>query len=221
MNWFRPGQKIHRIAQVVSLAWWRRRKKAAVPSDQQGRLRARHKPFAHKLDGSQGPKPSVRDALTPRRGATSSDPRWGMRVREMLTGLTEGVLLRVVALLIILKNVVGFWRDLWLSGQELLARWLLPAPVNLESFAEEVQAGRLKSGCHLPERGPNWERPEPDPAALTGALVHPVGLREEVERVKMSILDTEEEDLPDDLLEDQAGALRSRLAGVVREEETK
>ena len=217
MNWFKPGQKVHRIAQAAG--WWRRRKRVALLSDHLGRLRMRNKLFAQKVEGSATGKGVPHDAPTLRRGVPA-DPKWGLRMREWLTGLTERTLLLVVESLLILKSVGGFWQDLWLSGRELLARKFSPADDPFATFQEDVLRGRLQSGCLTGEREAHWERLEVDPIPVAELpTLHRAGLREEVERAKIYNLDNEEEDLSEDILTDQAGALRSRLAGVARGEE--
>ncbi len=212
---------MHRIMQMTSSAWWRRKKRPTGPNDQSGSLRTRNQRFAQKVDSSQGARIAPRERPVPRRGGVP-DPKWGVRAQEWLAILTERGLLWGVEGFIILKNGVGFWQDLWLAGREWVVRKIFPAPVNFESFAQDVLEGRLKSGCQTSERGSHWEKGGSGPVGLTVPHIpHPAGLREEVERAKIFTLDSEEEDLSEDLLEDQAGALRSRLSGAGHEESTR
>ncbi|MEO5348073.1 MAG: hypothetical protein H7836_00255 [Magnetococcus sp. YQC-3] len=218
MSWFKPGQKVHRIAQVASIGWWRRRKRVSLLSGHLGRFRMRNKLFAQKVDASAAAKGASHDAPPLRRGV-SADPKWGLRMREWSTGLTERTLLLLVESLLLMKSVGGFWQDLWLAGRELLSRRFSPVADPFLTFQEDVLRGRMQNGCRTGERDAHWERVEVDPIAVAELpILQRTGLREEVERAKIFTLDSEEEDLPEDLLTDQAGALRSRLAGTAHEE---
>ncbi|MBF0462766.1 MAG: hypothetical protein HQL87_15425 [Magnetococcales bacterium] len=218
MSGFRPGHKVRRIAQAASAAWWRRKKRSAGSSDPQARTSARHKSLAQK-PGNKG----AFHERAPRRSVVP-DARWGVRSREWLAGMVERTLLRLLESLIILKNGFGFLRELWLIVRELVTRRISAAPVEFESFEKEIRESRLKLGCASTGREPSWERPslapvETLPVALSiGAFSSRIGLREEAELAKISNLDVEEEDLPEDHLEDQAGALRSRFSHVTQGE---
>lgn len=218
MNGFRSGQKVRRIVHATSSAWWRRIKKPAALNGLPCRFGGRGKMFAQKVEGSQHVRCAPLDPPVLRR-AVSSDYKWGVRVREWVAGLAERAILLVVGSCILLKDGGVFVRDLWLSGQELLARRLSPDLISFETFEKEVLEGRLQSGCQRLKKQPNQERVGDDPLPTVGSTLHSFGLREEVERAKISFLDSEEEDLAEDILEDQAGALRSRLASVASEED--
>ncbi|MBF0400990.1 MAG: hypothetical protein HQL90_09510 [Magnetococcales bacterium] len=217
MNGFKPGQRVRRLAQVASFAWWRRNKKSALSSDSQGRFFGRSKSFAQKVDINPPSRSTPLEGAVARRGAIL-DYKWGLLGRELLMGLVEKAILLVVGSFILLKNGLGFVRDLWLSGRELVVRRFVPDTFSFATFEREVLEGRMQQACQVLEKQPNrGQVGGRDPAAVMASL-QSYGLREEVERAKISFLDTEEEDLPEDVLEDQAGALRSRLAAAAQEE---
>ncbi|MEO5339350.1 MAG: hypothetical protein H7837_02360 [Magnetococcus sp. MYC-9] len=220
MSGFRPGQTLRRFVQGVSSAWRRRKARLSVSRDAQGMFRVRHKQrFAQKVDGNPTARGALHDPPSPRR-VVAAGPKWEIRRREWLAGLAEGGLLKGVGCLIILRSSLGFLRELWLCGRELLLRRVVSAPVDFAAFKQDILAGRLQSGCLSPGREPSWGKGGgPELSRLSEPMLHPPpGMREEAERAKISFLDLEEEDLSEDLLEDQAGALRSRLAGVGSEE---
>ncbi|MBF0160754.1 MAG: hypothetical protein HQL88_00565 [Magnetococcales bacterium] len=217
MNGFRPGQKVRRIMQAASSAWWRRSGRSLLSHDRHRRFRVRSALFAHRAEHNQGAKGATAELSSPRR-TPLSPPKWRVIWRAWWGGLAESSLLRLVELFIIMRNGIGFLHELWLVGQELLARRLSLRPVDLHAFKQEVAEGRLQRACQAQARGRPWERREPEENnRLGGALLQPVALREEVERAKISFLDIEEEDLAEEELLDQAGALRSRLAAVSHE----
>ena len=217
---FKPGEKARRIMQAASSSWWRRTRRSVLSSGKPGRFRVRGKLFAQKAAHSQGAKGAAVAMPLSRRVAVSP-PKWGVMWRAWWGGLAESGLFMIVEGFIILRSGIGFLRELWFVGQEILARRVLSAPVDLASFKQEVLEGRLRSGSHHAQtRGGNWESVASEEGSLPGesvSAVHPVGLREEVERAKISFLDIEEEDLAEEELVDQAGALRSRLAAVTHE----
>lgn len=210
---------MRRIARTASSAWWRRILKAAAWRGAPWQFGGRGKLFSQKSEDGQHLRCAPLDGHLSRRG-TVSDYKWGVSVREWGAGLAEKTILLVVGSCILLKDGVAFVRDLWLSGQEWVARRLSPDLISFETFEKEVLEGRLQNGCQPLKSQPDRAHVAEDPMTTTGGAPHPFDLREEVERAKISFLDIEEEDLSEDVLEDQAGALRSRLASVASEEVT-
>ena len=137
--------------------------------------------------------------------------KWDLR-----QGLAYGMdacFLGAVWLFIVLKNGGEFLLDLLLSGWELISRRFYPIETEFKMLDVETSCGRPDFDIFAKEDPVIPTRLEEDHLWDE----EPIPEREVVERAKISILATEEEDLPEALLEDQAGALRSRLAAVTHE----
>ncbi len=186
-----------------------------------GRWRGRGKSFSQRLEGhltAMGRRGGAHEASITRRSGMES--RRGVHGREMLASLVERALLWLLTGIVLLKNVVGFWRDIGMICREWLLRPLLHAPLEYAHFASEVQEGRLHRACEKVSlrREPGWHGDDGE-AGTVGRLSLPtLESREEAEQAKIFGLDSEEEDLSDEALTDQAWALRSRLRGSRRED---
>lgn len=148
---------------------------------------------------------------------------WRVAVRQWVTHGVGGGVLLAVEFVFSLKNCVDFFSDLALSGWELLGRRrfsvdalfaTLPDTVVPEDLPDHALFSDIDWGQDWQD-GPVWIGGAAMPREQTGGAVMP---REQAETDKMVDLATEEEDLPDTVLDDQAGALRSRLARVGRKE---
>lgn len=142
----------------------------------------------------------------------------GVRVKKLdfRQGLAYGIdagFLGAVWFFIVLKNGGEFLLDLLLSGWELVSRRFYHIENEFKMLDAETSHGRpdldvFVEGDAIIPAGLEEEHPWDE---------EPIPEREEVERAKISVLATEEEDLPEALLEDQAGALRSRLTAATHE----
>ncbi len=159
-----------------------------------------------------------------RRPTVATNP-FGVRLLE------EGVVL-AAGLSLILKNGIGHIAGWIRDGREkvsgfgsgprpwdheaLDARpWDPEEPV--EEGDEPIWRGEMETMDAMPVRmigraipRDSFQEEESDDASLESPL------RQEVERNKVQKLDAEEDGLPDELLEDQAGALRARLTDASR-----
>ena len=196
MNWFKPRQSVRRVMPTLSTPGrWRRKGISAVPKDQKVWLRARKKGGGKKVE-----------TLSTQRGVSR---KWGVGSRQWLANRVESWFLLTVSFFIVLKSGTEFLLDLFLSGWELLARGVAPLDDVFDPFDDIAVTDHSKGETPL------------DDLELEGRVawaeethVH----REDVEMAKMFVLATEEKDLPEELLGDQAGALRSMLAAVPHED---
>ncbi|MBF0184617.1 MAG: hypothetical protein HQM06_09550 [Magnetococcales bacterium] len=220
MKGWKSAQTGHRFLPRAVTDWWRRKKRAQQAQEASGRWRGRGHSLSQKLEGhltAMGKRRSAPEAVASRRAGGES--RRGIRGREWLAVLTERVLLWLLTGIVLLKNIVDFWIDVWLISREWLLRRLLYPPFAFDTFASEVQVGRLHAGSQsvARRREPGWQAEDTEPVVARAALPTVEG-REEAERAKIFGLDVEEEELSDDELTDQAWALRTRLAASSRED---
>ncbi|WP_130470477.1 hypothetical protein [Candidatus Magnetaquicoccus inordinatus] len=222
MSGWKSGQSGKRLLPNLSSLWGRRRKKPLYVAESGGRWRGRNHTFAQKLEGhltAIGKRTASHEASISRR--SGGEMRRGVRWREILATLAERFLLWLLTGIVFLKNILSFWRDVGMILRELLLRRMLYPPFSFATFAREVQAARLESACRTASlrREPGLHSPEGQAMARGSSLLLPtLEEREEVERAKMFDLDSEEEDLSDEELTDQAWALRSRLRENGRED---
>ncbi|MBF0614018.1 MAG: hypothetical protein HQL92_02565 [Magnetococcales bacterium] len=151
--------------------------------------------------------------------ASSHTHPFGVRLLE------EGVVL-AAGLSMMFRNsfeqIVTWFREsrdkLWKPADKTPYAWE-PEPLEepRDTLEEEVWDG--DRDLHMLDEFDDAHPPEPQPMASAKPswfdfLKSP--LRRDVEQHKVYSLDVEEQDLPDEELEDQAGALRTRLGGASR-----
>ena len=152
------------------------------------------------------------------RGATR---KWGTGIRQHLIHGLEGGLFLAVGALIVLKNGALFLGDLFLSGWELISRTCSPIEKEFDRLEYDARDHDTDVDLSFPP-DPDLSLPperdlDPDMTDTLPWHAQTISDREGVELAKMSTLATEEADLPEALLDDQAGALRSRLASTFHE----
>ncbi|MBF0095919.1 MAG: hypothetical protein HQM04_03490 [Magnetococcales bacterium] len=220
MSGWKTGQTTGKFWQNLFSPWGRRRKRPVFVAEASGRWRGRSKSFSQRLEGhltAMGRRGAAHEVSAARR--SGMELRRAVRGRELLANLAERLLLWLLTGIVLLKNVVGFWRDLGMLCREWLLRPVLHPPFDYAHFADAVQEGRLHRACARVSlrREPGWHADDGEVRTQGGRLSLPVlELREEAERAKMFGLDSEEEELTADALTDQAWALRSRLRGAGR-----
>ena len=197
MSWFKPKHSFRRVTHSVGGGWGRG--KRSLRNEQKMLSRLRETRFSPKFEKGSAQRVTSR--------------RWGVGIRQWLTGRVERGFLLTVGFFIVLKNGGRFLLDLLLSGWELATRRAYHVEKEFDTLNEAEWDGNpdvdffVSQDVDLEldlEENRSWD----EETAV---------YREEVEMSKISTLATEEKDLSRELLDDQAGALRSRLAAIAHE----
>lgn len=213
MSWSKPKSSARRISALSKNEGRRRPVKPSVLDNQRVQPRVRNKLVSKKTESN-----------TPRLFSRRS----GAAYQYFARGALEKAFLLLAGLSIVIKSGLDFLVDLLLSGRELFVRMKsddytfdeeeMPEGDRLEPEmdpeldlgADSVLEPNIDLGTYFEneksEEDVNWDSRSEVP-------------REDIERSKMTVLENEEEDLPDELLEDQAGALRSLFSGDASKED--
>ena len=191
MSWFKPKRDT-RHAMSTSPGEWRHTGITSTFTSQKVRSRA----------DKRSPSQIVEKKLGQQRGGSRKSS--GIH-HHLYTNSISGLFLLIVILVIVIKSSTEFLLDLWLSGWELLSRAVFSGNRHLDSKKMILDEPQEQGADHSPdmvvcsEQDMIW-------------VDEKVDSREEVETAKIAILAIEEENLPEEQLDDQAGALRSMLA---------